>query len=398
MNVPSIENCDLRYKAVLLRVDFNVPVRDGEVHDTTRILRALPTIQHLVNAGAKIIIISHFGRPKGKDNNLSLKNIVEILSHLLSKEVKFVDDCVGEKVQRAVNAMDGGDVILLENLRFYREEEQNDANFAKQLAFLADAYVNDAFSCSHRAHASISRITEFLPSYAGFCLQDELKYLEKVISFDAKPITAIVGGAKISTKIKMLIKLAKNVDYLVLGGAIANNFLLFNKVNVGKSFFQNGIDDLLKNIVETANKNNCKVIMPEDVLVSINSDYDTSVSRTTESILDDDVILDIGPQTLSTINSIIASSKTLLWNGPIGVFEHTAFANGTVGVMKVVSDLSHKGKLTSVIGGGDSLSAINAAGLTDKDFTYVSTGGGAFLSWLSGNEMPGVAALQSALD
>ncbi|WP_395462704.1 phosphoglycerate kinase [Wolbachia endosymbiont of Cantharis cryptica] len=398
MNIPSIENCDLLNKAVLLRVDFNVPIKNGEIHDAARILRALPTIQHLVNANAKIIVISHFGRPKIRDENLSLKNVVETLSQLLNKEVKFVDDCVGEEVQKAVNAMGRGDVILLENLRFYKEEEQNDSNFAKQLASLADLYINDAFSCSHRAHASISRITEFLPSYAGFCLQDELKYLEQAVSFKAKPITAIVGGAKISTKIKMLIKLAEEVDYLVLGGAIANNFLLFNKVNIGKSFFQNGVDNLLHDIVETASKNNCKIVVPKDVLVAINSDYSTSISRKTESILDDDVILDVGPQTLSAISSIIASSKTLLWNGPIGVFEHSAFANGTMEVMKVISGLTHEGKLVSVIGGGDSLSAINAAGLTDKDFTYVSTGGGAFLSWLSGDKMPGVAALQLTLD
>ncbi|WCR57567.1 phosphoglycerate kinase [Wolbachia endosymbiont of Ctenocephalides felis wCfeJ] len=393
MNIPSIENCNFQDKAVLLRVDFNVPIKNGKVHDATRILRALPTIQHLVNAGAKIIIISHFGSPKDRDGGLSLKNVVETLSHLLGKEVKFVDDCVGEKVQRAVDAMDRGDIILLENLRFYKEEEQNSLNFAKQLASLADVYVNDAFSCSHRAHASISRITELLSSYAGFCLQDELRYLEKAVSFDAKPITAIVGGAKISTKIKMLIKLAEKVDYLVLGGAIANNFLLFNGVNIGKSFFQSGVDGLLHDVVDTANKNNCKIIVPEDALVAVNSDYSTGTLRKTESILDDDIILDIGPQTLSTISSIIASSKTLLWNGPIGVFEHSAFANGTVEVMRMVSRLTHEGKLTSVIGGGDSLSAVNAAGLTDKDFTYISTGGGAFLSWLSGDEMPGVAAL-----
>lgn len=394
MNIPSIDNYDLHGKAVLLRVDFNVPIKNERICDTTRILRALPTIQYLVNAGAKVVIISHFGRPKAKDSNLSLKNVVETLSQLLSKRVEFVDDCIGERVQRAINAMSEGDIILLENLRFYEEEKKNDANFARQLASLADVYVNDAFSCSHRAHASISRITEFLPSYAGFCLQDELKYLKKAISFDAKPITAVVGGAKMSTKIKMLIKLAGKVDYLVLGGAIANSFLLFNKVNVGKSFFQSGIDDLLHDIVETANKNNCKIVVPEDVLVAVNSDHSTSILRKTESILDGDIILDIGPQTLNTISSIIASSKTLLWNGPIGVFEHSAFSSGTIELMKVVSNLTRKERLTSVIGGGDSLSAINAAGLIDKDFTYVSTGGGAFLSWLSGDEMPG---LQSTL-
>ncbi|MGL9682229.1 MAG: phosphoglycerate kinase [Wolbachia sp.] len=394
----NMENCDFYDKTVLLRVDFNVPVKNGKVHDATRILKALPTIQYLVNASAKIIIISHFGRPKVKNDSLSLKNIIETLSQLLNKNVMFVNDCIGKKVQKAVNKMDKGDVILLENLRFYKGEEQNDSNFAKQLASLADIYINDAFSCSHRAHASISRITEFLPSYAGFCLQDELKYLKKSISFYAKPIIAIVGGAKIATKIKMLIKLAEKVDYLVLGGAIANNFLLFNRVNIGKSFFQSGVEDFLHSVIETANKNNCKIIVPEDALVAVNSDYNTCVLRNIESILDDEVILDIGPKTLSTISNVIASSKTLLWNGPVGVFEYSAFANGTIEVMKTVNSLTHEGKLTSVIGGGDSLSAINAAGLTNKDFTYVSTGGGAFLSWLSDDRMPGVVALQLTSD
>ncbi|WP_341808476.1 phosphoglycerate kinase [Wolbachia endosymbiont (group E) of Neria commutata] len=400
MSIPNIKNCDLHNKVVLLRVDFNVPIKNGKISDVTRILRSLPTIQHLINTNAKVVIMSHFGRPKIHDNNLSLKNIVETLSQLLNKEVRFVDDCIGEKVQQAVNGMVLGDIILLENLRFHKEEEKNDSNFAKQLASIADIYVNDAFSCSHRAHASISRITEFLPSYAGFCLQNELEYLEKAVSFKAKPITAIVGGAKISTKIKMLEKLAEKVDFLILGGAIANNFLLFNKVNIGKSFFQCGVNDSLHSIIEAANRNNCKIVVPEDVLVAVNSDNSTSILRKTESILDGDVILDIGPETFSTISNIIANSKTVLWNGPIGVFEHPAFANGTKGVMKVISDLTREGKLTSVIGGGDSLSAINSAGFADKDFTYVSTGGGTFLNWLSGDEMPGVTALQerSTLD
>ncbi|WP_174855530.1 phosphoglycerate kinase [Wolbachia endosymbiont of Ctenocephalides felis wCfeT] len=395
MRILDIKSCNLNDKIVLLRVDFNVPIKAGEIRDSTRILRALPTIKYLVSTNAKILIISHFGRPKAKDDGLSLQHIVKTLSQLLNKEVKFIDDCIGAKVQETADAMSPGDIILLENLRFYKEEEQNDLNFAKQLASLADVYVNDAFSCSHRAHASISRITELLPSYAGFCLQDELKYLEKAVSFDAKPITAIVGGAKILTKIKMLVKLAEKVDYLILGGAIANNFLLFDKINIGKSFFQDGVDNFLHEIVKVASKNSCKIIVPEDVLVAVNSDYSASILRETGSILDDDVILDIGPQTLHTVSNIIKNSKTVLWNGPIGVFEHSAFANGTIEVMKIVSNLTSEGKLTSIIGGGDSLSAINAANLTDEDFTYVSTGGGAFLSWLSGDEMPGIAALQN---
>ncbi|QKX01234.1 phosphoglycerate kinase [Wolbachia endosymbiont of Dipetalonema caudispina] len=394
MNILSIENCNFQDKVVLLRVDFNVPIKNGKIYDTTRILRALPTIQYLISAGAKIIIISHFGYPKAKENSCSLRNIVETLSQFLKKEVKFIDDCIGQRVQRAVSVMNRGDLILLENLRFYKGEEQNDSNFAKQLASLADIYVNDAFSCSHRAHASISSITKFLPSYAGFCLRDELKYLEQVILFNTRPITVIVGGAKILTKIKMIMRLVKRVNYLILGGAIVNNFLLCNGVNIGKSLFQDNISHLIYDIVKAASENNCRIIVPEDVLVAINSNYNISILREIESVLDHDVILDIGPRTLSIINSVIASSKTLLWNGPIGVFEHLAFANGTLEVIRIISSLTHKGKLISVIGGGDSLSAISAAGLTDKDFTYVSTGGGAFLSWLSGDEMPGVAALQ----
>lgn len=385
MSIPSIKDCDLQDKVVLLRVDFNVPIKNGEIQDNMRILRALNTIEYLMNTGAKVVIISHFGRPEGRDENLSLKNIVQTLSQLLNKEVNFVDDCIGEKVQKVVDTMAAGDIILLENLRFYKEEEQNDFSFAQQLSSIADVYVNDAFSCSHRIHASIARITEFLPSYIGFSMQDELKYLEESISFQAKPITAIVGGAKISTKIKMLKRLAEKVDFLILGGAIANSFLSFNKVNIGKSLFQTGIDDLLHSIIEIANKSNCKIIVPEDVLVAINSDYSVGIAKKIESISNDDVILDIGLQTLETISGVIANSKTVLWNGPIGMFEYSAFANGTKELMSIISNFTKKGNLISIIGGGDSSSAINAAGFTDKDFTYVSTGGGAFLSWLSGD-------------
>lgn len=385
MSVLNMENCDLHNKVILLRVDFNVPIQNGEIQDNTRIIRVLDTIEYLVNADAKIVIISHFGRPKGRDNNLSLRKIAKALSQLLNKEVKFIDDCIGEKVQKAVNVMASGDVILLENLRFYQEEEQNDSNFAKQLSSIADLYVNDAFSCSHRVHASISRITEFLPSCIGFSMQNELKYLEKSISFEAKPITAIIGGSKMSTKIKILERLAEKVDFLILGGAISNNFLLLNQLNIGKSLFQTGVNELLYRVIEIANKNNCKIVVPKDVLVAIDSDYSTGIIRKTGEILDNDIILDIGPQTLEIIVSVIAKSKTLLWNGPIGMFEYPAFASGTKELMGIVSSLTKSGSLTSVIGGGDSSSAIHNSGFTDKDFTYVSTGGGAFLSWLSGD-------------
>ncbi|WFW29820.1 MAG: phosphoglycerate kinase [Wolbachia endosymbiont of Menacanthus eurysternus] len=395
VNIRSIKNCDFDNKAVLVRVDFNVPIENGKIRDTTRILRVLPTIQYLVNANAKVIIASHFGRPKIKNSSLSLKNIVLILLELLNKEVKFINDCIGKKVLEVINKMDRGDIVLLENLRFYKEEEQNDLSFAKQLASIADIYVNDAFSCSHRAHASISRVTEFLPSYAGFCLQNELECLEKFVASFNGPVTAIVSGTKVITKVKMLVKLVKRVNYLILGGAIANNFLLFNRVNIGRSLFYKGIDDLICRVIETASRYNCKIIIPEDVLVAVNFDYGTCILRNIESVLSDDTILDIGPKTLSLISNIILNSKTLLWNGPIGAFEHPAFANGTIKVMKVVSDLTSKKKLTSVIGGGDILSAMSIAGLTNENFTYVSTGGGAFLTWVSGGEMPGVTVLRN---
>ncbi len=387
----NISNRKFYNKVVLLRVDFNVPIKNGIIQDMTRIIRVMTTIKYLVNSGAKVVIISHLGRPQGRDNNLSLKNIVKDLSELLKQKVKFVDDCIGKKVQEAVSIMSIGDVILLENLRFYKEEEENDLDFAEKLSSIADLYVNDAFSCSHRAHASISCITEFLPSYEGLCLQDELKYLEKAISFQAKPITAIVGGSKISTKINMLERLAEKVDFLVLGGAIANNFLLFNKINIGKSLFLNGANDILYNIIKIANHNNCRIIIPEDVLVTLDyKKYNTCILREVSSIQNDDTILDIGPNTLKKINNVIKQSKTIIWNGPIGVFEHSPFAGGTIELMTIISTLTKEGKLTSVIGGGDSLSAINVAGLNTEDFTYVSTGGGAFLSWLSGDNMPGI--------
>ena len=387
----NISSTNFYNKVVLLRVDFNVPIKDGTIQNMTRIIRVITTIKYLVNSGAKVVIISHLGRPKGRDNNLSLKNIIKDLSELLKQKVEFVDDCIGKKVQEAVNIMAIGDILLLENLRFYKEEEENDLDFAEKLSSIADLYVNDAFSCSHRAHASISRITEFLPSYAGLCLQNELKYLEEAISFQAKPITAIVGGSKISTKINMLERLAEKVDFLVLGGAIANNFLLFNKVNIGQSLFLNGMNDILSNIIKIANHNNCTIIIPEDVLVTLDSKHNTCILREVSSVQNNDTILDIGPNTLKKVNNVVKKSKTIIWNGPIGMFENSLFASGTIALMNIISALTKKGKLTSVIGGGDSLSAINVAGLNTEDFTYVSTGGGAFLGWLSGDNMPGIS-------
>ncbi len=381
MDISSIKNYSSHNKVVLLRTDFNVPIVGNVIQDNTRILRALPTIKYLESIDAKIVVLSHLGRPQGRDDRLSLKVMVDPLSKLLNKKIKFVDDCIGEKVQKAVDYMSTGDILLLENLRFYQAEEHNDINFARQLALIGNLYVNDAFSCSHRAHSSIARITEFLPAYAGLSMLDELTYLEHLLSFHSRPIAAIVGGSKISTKLQMIRQLIEKVDFLIVGGAIANNFLLFNKMNIGKSLFQENIDHLLNDISHE------KIVMPEDVINS------SGTVKVVEAITDSDVILDIGPQTLKKIGNIIANCKTVLWNGPIGAFENPAFASGTIKLMSIISGFTKTGKLMSIIGGGDSVSAIKAANLTNKDFTYVSTGGGAFLSWLSGNKMPGIAAL-----
>ncbi|OEY86828.1 phosphoglycerate kinase [Wolbachia pipientis] len=384
MGILSITNYNLRDKIALLRVDFNVPIINSVIKDSTRILRVIPTIRYLVESiNAKVVILSHLGRPKKRDSSLSLRVVVDLLSKILNKEVNFVPDCIGKHVHNIVDGMTSGDVVLLENLRFYPEEEYNDITFAKQLASIGDLYVNDAFSCSHRAHSSIVRITEFLPSYAGLSMVDELMCLEKFFSFKLRPVAAIVGGSKISTKLKLLTKLAEKVDYLIVGGAIANNFLLFNEINIGKSLFQEGVNHLLNNILPE------KIIMPTDIINS------TGIVKKVHEIMDDDVILDIGPQTIKKIANIIAHCKTVLWNGPIGVFEDITFANGTIELMNIISNFTKTRNLISIIGGGDSLSAIKVAGLATKDFTYVSTAGGAFLSWLSGDEMPGISALEN---
>ncbi|WP_333022957.1 phosphoglycerate kinase [Wolbachia endosymbiont of Pentidionis agamae] len=390
MSIPKLEDYNFFNKVVLLRVDFNVPLKGCVVQDVSRVARAISTIKYLIDQNAKVVIISHLGRPKGYDHNLSLKHIIPTLSELLGQKVTFVEDCLGTKVQQAVSIMAEKDVILLENLRFYKEEEQNDINFARELSKIADVYINDAFSCSHRLHASIVAVTEFLPSFAGFCLLSEIKYLKEFTSFKAKPVTVIVGGAKISTKVKMLLTLVNKVDFLIVGGAIANNFLLFNKINIGDSLYQEGVDSILSSIIEAAKKNNCQIILPEDVLVVEKDDYTTGIIKEINSISTGDIILDVGPKTLDRINNIILQSKSLLWNGPIGAFEHTAFAKGTIKLLSIVKDLTQKGKLISVIGGGDSLSAMSKANFTEKDFTYVSTGGGAFLHLLSNDEMPGI--------
>ncbi len=389
-----LQNCDVSCKVVLLRVDFNVPIIDSIIQDLTRISRVIPTINHLINSNAKTVIISHLGRPKEKNNNFSLQQVVGHLSKLLNKKVSFIDDCLGEKVNTTINSMMPGDVILLENLRFYTEEELDDISFAQQLSSMADIYVNDAFSCLHRNHASIVGVTKFLPAYAGFGLQDEVKHLEEVMSFKYKPTAAIVGGAKISTKLNLLLNLAQKVEFLILGGAIANNFLLSQYINIGQSLHEKDAKNLPLEVMKIAAQNNCKIILPEDVLVAKDTGYKLGLVRgDLSSILDDDIILDVGPKTLSAISQVLSSCEAVLWNGPLGAFEYRPFASGTFEIARNLANLTKEKGVKSIVGGGDSLSAIHAAKLNMEDFTYVSTGGGAFLQYISSDKMPGLDAL-----
>ncbi|GHM58914.1 MAG: phosphoglycerate kinase [Candidatus Mesenet longicola] len=388
-----LQDYDVNNKVILLRVDFNVPIINGAIQDLTRVLRVIPTINYLVGSNAKTVIISHFGRPKGRNDSLSLQQVIESLSKLLNRQVSFVDDCIGDKVNTAIKLMMPGDVILLENLRFYPEEELNDIDFAKKLSSVADIYVNDAFSCSHRNHASIAQVAKFLPAYVGFCLQDEVNHLEEIISCKYKPTVAIVGGAKISTKINLLLSLAQKVEFLILGGAIANNFLLAQNFDIGKSLYEKDTENISLEVMKVAAQNNCKIILPQDILVAKDANYKLGLVRgDLSSILDNDVILDIGPKTLDEIRQILLSCKAVLWNGPLGAFEYPAFSNGTFQVAREIASLTQTKGIKSIVGGGDSLSAINAAGVNIEDFTYVSTGGGAFLQYISGNEMPGLSS------
>lgn len=389
-----LQNYNVSGKIVLLRVDFNVPIINSTVQDLIRISRAIPTINHLIGSNAKIVIISHLGRPNGRDDSLSLQQVIKPLSSLLGRQVNFIDDCMGEKVNMAIESMMPGDVILLENLRFYPEEELNDVDFAKTLSSVADIYVNDAFSCSHRSHASIAQITKFLPAYAGFCLQDEVNHLEEIVFCKYKPTAAIVGGAKISTKISLLLSLAQKVEFLILGGAIANNFLLAQNFNIGKSLYEKGAENISLEVLKIAEQNNCKIILPRDVLVAKDVNYKLGLVRNDlSSILDNDIILDIGPKTLDEIKQILQDCKVILWNGPLGAFEYPTFSNGTFQVVREIASLTQTRGIKSIVGGGDSLSAIHSFGINIEDFTYVSTGGGAFLQYISGNEMPGLRVL-----
>ncbi len=390
----TIDDFDVRGKRVLLRVDLNVPMQDGVVTDMLRIERVLPTVRALSKRGAKVILLSHLGRPKGRIvPDLSLRAVVAPLEEALNQRIAFGEDCVGSAAASVVAKLEEGKVALLENLRFHAGEETNDETFASALADFGDLYVNDAFSCSHRAHASIEWLAKKLPSAAGPVLRSELATLKQMLENPARPVFAIVGGAKISTKLDILNHLMSKMDSLAIMGAMANTFLLAKGFTVGVSLVETTMVEKAKALLAEAEKANCRVLLPQDVVVAAELRENISTKTLSVSAVPKDrMILDVGPKTVAQLSENLRASKTLVWNGPLGAFETTPFDAATLAVARVAVELTHEGKLLSIGGGGDTIAALHGAGL-DADFSYVSTAGGAFLDWLGGKELPGVAAL-----
>jgi phosphoglycerate kinase len=391
-----LTDCVVTNKNVIVRVDINVPIVNGKIEDDTRIKAVIPTLKYLAQNQAKVIVISHFGRPEGKfEPSMSISQLVSRVQELLgSIKVSFVDDCVGEKVEKAVAATNYGEVIMLENLRFYKQETKNDPEFSQKLASLGNLYVNDAFSCSHRSHASITGIPAILKSAAGFLMEVELDNLTNLLENAKKPMMAVVGGAKVSTKIDLLNSLATKADAIVVGGGMANSFLYALGKNIGKSLCEKELKDVALNIIKTAQKHNCEIILPNDVVVvkEFKAGANFSVVSSND-VKDDDIIVDIGHQSVENLSKTLKTFKTLVWNGPLGAFEIKPFNMGTENFAKEVARLTTDGKLISIAGGGDVVSALNGCDLCES-FTYISTAGGAFLEWLEGKELPGVAALK----
>jgi phosphoglycerate kinase len=391
----TLDHVDVKGLRVLMRVDLNVPVEHGVVTDATRIERVAHAITELADADGKVILLSHFGRPKGKrDAQFSLKPVASEVAHILKRPVKFVDDCIGDVAERAVAAMHQGDIVCLENTRFYPGEEKNDPEFVAQLAKLGDIWVNDAFSAAHRAHASTEGLGHVLPAYAGRDLQAELEALGKALEHPARPLAAVVGGAKISGKLDLLGNLLQKVDALIVGGAMANTFLLALGKKVGKSLVEPELVATAKKIIDEARHAKREIVLPVDGVVA--ERMEANAPSRTVLIADvgaNDMILDIGPRTIEHVVSVLSRSHTLVWNGPFGAFEMEPFDTGTIEVAEAAAELTDAGKLVTVAGGGDTVAALNAAGVTDR-LTYVSTAGGAFLEWLEGKALPGVEVLR----
>ena len=390
----TLEDLDVAGKRVLVRADLNVPVKDGKVTDATRIDRLAPTIVALIGRGARVIVMSHFGRPKGVDPSQSLRLLVEPLSRALGgTPVRFASDCIGPEAMRVVDALKPGSVALLENLRFHPEEEKNDQGFARQLATLGDLYVDDAFSAAHRAHASIEALAHLLPNAAGKLMQAELEALGAALEHPRHPVMALIGGSKVSTKLALLKFIVTKVDRLAIGGAMANTFLFAQGRGVGRSLCEKEMADTAREILGAAEQRGCLIILPDDAIIA-DALAAGVISRTVgiDAVPADAMILDLGPHSVARIGSALEECKTLVWNGPVGAFETPPFDRATVALAKKVAELTAAKKLLSVAGGGDTVAALDAAGV-DSKLSYVSTAGGAFLEWLEGKELPGVAAL-----
>ncbi|MBH62237.1 MAG: phosphoglycerate kinase [Alphaproteobacteria bacterium] len=391
----TLDDIEVAGKRVLVRADLNVPMRDGQVTDATRIERLVPTLQHLRDQGARIIVMSHFGRPKGKvDAALSLRPLSEALSTALDGLViQFADDCVGVAASEKSDKLQDGDVLLLENLRFHPGEESNDAEFAAALAALGDIYIDDAFSCAHRAHASVAALAELLPAGAGRGMQAELDALEKALGSPDRPVAAIVGGAKVSTKLDLLQNMISKVDFLVIGGAMANTFLQAQGLDVGKSLHEPELAETARDVVAAAERASCEIALPTDVVIAATLSEGAPCDVVeVGSVPADMMILDIGPISAAHLGKRLAECRTLVWNGPLGAFEIPPFDAATNAVAADAARLTKAGELLSVAGGGDTVAALAHAGVAE-DFTYMSTAGGAFLEWLEGKPLPGVAAL-----
>jgi phosphoglycerate kinase len=386
---------DIRGKRALVRVDFNVPMVDGEVTDATRIERVIPTITELSDKGAKVVLLAHFGRPKGgPDPDLSLEPVARVASKVIGRNVTFIPECVGKMVEGAIFAMVPGDIALLENTRFHKGEEENDPAFTEKLAANGDFFVNDAFSAAHRAHCSTEGLANLMPAYAGRTMEAELEALDRGLGDPERPVVAIVGGAKVSSKLDLLMNLVKKVDALVIGGGMANTFLAARGENVGRSLCEHDLAPTARQITIEAAGVGCAIILPSDAVVA--KEFKAGAASeviAVDAIPNDGMVLDVGPKTVETINEWIDRAKTLVWNGPLGAFETKPFDTATVAVARHAAKRTKAGELLSVAGGGDTVAALNHAGVAD-DFTYVSTAGGAFLEWMEGKELPGVEVLK----
>jgi len=390
----TLDQADVKGKRVLVRIDLNVPMEAGRVTDDTRIRAAIATIKSIAERGGKTILLSHFGRPKGRDESQSLAPLKPAITNLLGKPIAFAKDCIGLDAEKAVAAMEPGDVLLSENTRFHGGEEKNAPDFVAALANLGDIYVNDAFSAAHRAHASTEGIAHKLPAYAGRSMQAELEALAKALEAPERPVAAIVGGAKISTKLDLLGNLISKVDILIIGGGMANTFLAAQGKAMGKSLCEMDLLPTAREIMEKAKQKRREIVLPVDAVVARKFEANAP-SRVVDvdHIGADEMMLDIGPKSVGHVVSVLARAKTLVWNGPFGAFEIEPFDNGTVEVAEAAAELTGAGKLVTVAGGGDTVAALNAAGVADR-FTYISTAGGAFLEWLEGKPLPGVEALR----